>query len=180
MRIVIATPLYPPDVDAVALYVKELARRFATMHEVTVLCSTRLPEQIENVRIITTDKRRALPFRLFASTRALARAARDADVLYTMNGASVELPMLLVSFISRTPIFFGIADADAHERTTHHPFTRLLERAIRARSRATITDFPLQRPEILPLEPEPTEVLAAYDDSWRTHMTRLSSLFTYA
>ena len=179
MRIVLATPLYPPDVDAVALYVKELAGRLAALHSVTVVCFTRLPEEVAGVRIIAVDKRQTLPFRLFSYARALARAAKSADVIYAINGASVELPLLLVSLLRHVPIIFCIADVSAHQHAERSLFFKMLERAVRVRSRSVVTDLPLARPEILPLEQEPKAAFAEYEDSWGTHMSRLSSLFIH-
>jgi len=147
MRIVIATPLYPPEIAGPAPYIKELARRLSKDTEVTIVAYARLPEQVPGVHIIAVDKRRPLPLRLFAYLRALARAARDADAIYAINGASVELPVLIVSFFSRTPLFFGIGDRVAHERAKKRLLFLFLERIAFARSRGMISKFPWPRPK---------------------------------
>jgi glycosyltransferase involved in cell wall biosynthesis len=180
MKIVVATPLYPPEIGDPAPYVKELAKRLQGRHEVTVVAYGRLPEQVPGVRIISVDKRRPLPARLLAYTRALARAAKSADLIYAMNGASVELPTLILSLISRTPIIFGIADGIAHKRAEQRLAVHVLERIALAHARAVVRTFPMPRPEILPLAPRPEEALRAYEKSWQTHLDMLDSLFHHA
>lgn len=180
MRIVLATPLYPPEIAEPAPYIKELARRLTKSHEVTIVAYARLPEAVPGLRIIAVDKRRPLPLRLAAYMRALARAARDADVLYAENGASIEMPLGLLSLFTKRLFIVHIGDPAAHARAKTKMVLRNIEKFIFSRARNVITDAPLPRPEIMPFEPFPAEKFAAYEHSWNTHIRMLEDVFTHA
>ena len=180
MKIVLATPLYPPDVYEPAPYVKELARRLAKSHEVTIVAYGRLPEQVPGVRIVPIRKERPLPFRLLSFTRTLLRETHRADILYVVNGASVELPLLLVFPFVRAPVFLAFADRAAHACAPQRFSTRVIERFAARRAKNVVTELPPERPEILPLEEVPTEALRAYEEAWRAHIATLESLFDHA
>jgi hypothetical protein len=179
MKIVIATPLYPPDIAEPAPYVKELAKRLTTQHEITIVAYSHIPEKIPGVRIVAVDKRRPILNRLFSYTRTLLHEARSTDLIYAENGASVELPLVFISFLVRQPIIFHRGDRAAHVRATNRPLLRLIERAAEQSARAIITDMPLPKPEIIPfskLTPAETE---KYERSWDEHLALLRKTFTY-
>jgi len=177
MKIVLATPLYPPEVADEASYVKELAKRLLTTNEVTVAAYAHLPEAIPGVSVIAVDKQQQFLLRLASYARTLLRVVREADVLYVVNGASVELPAALVATVTRVPLVLCIADQSAHERTRSNLLLRTIERLVSLQAKRIITDLPLQRPEIMPLLPYPTEAMAAYEASWSAHIRLLTELF---
>ncbi len=179
MRIVLATPLYPPEIAEPAPYVKELAKRLGKLHEVTVVAYARLPEKVPGVRIVEVDKHHSLPVRLFSYFFALRGVARHADIVYAMNGASVELPAAFVATLSRVPLIFCIADPAAHTRAQSRVLLRLIERFVSARAKHVITDLPCPRPEILPLEPYPEKEMTAYEASWTAHLSTIERILTY-
>lgn len=174
MKILLATPLYPPDIAPPAPYIKELARKLSNNHEVVVLAYGRLPEKVPGVKIVTVDKRRPLFLRLIAYIFALLRAARSADLLYAENGPSVELPAALLTFILRTPLVLHIGDARAEARGG------VIARLARSRAKTVVTDIPNERPEILPFSPRPEAGLEAYESSWIKHLSLLENIFTHA
>ena len=171
MRILIATPLYPPEVADAAAYAKELARRLAKDHEITVVAYAHLPEELPEVRVVTIEKRQPRFARLRQFRETLAREERGIDAVIAVNGASVELPLILSAKI---PLIFCAADRAAYARGG------LLQRHSFARALMVIRDIPPCKPEILPLEPEPTEALTAWEHAWEAHLARLDSLFTHA
>ena len=175
MKIVIATPLYPPDIEPTAVYVKELARRLAHIgEEVTVATYGRLPEPIPGVRIIGVDKRAGLLTRLINFRHALNKAAQDADVVYIENGPSVELPVALSSF--RGKIILHLGDPAAHAYAQKKFLRGLIEGRVAKRARSVISDSPLIKPEILPFAPAPD--MAPYEASWSEHLGDLMHVFT--
>ena len=171
MRILLITPLYPPEVADAAVYAKELARRLSKNHKVTVLAYAHLPEKLPGVRTIIIEKNQTRATRLWAFQHALAREIRDTDVVVAVNGASVELPIFLTRHV--TPLIFCVADKTAHERGG------ILERLASLRARSIIRNVPDPKPEILPLEPEPTEALAAWDAAWSTHVHALEGVLNH-
>jgi hypothetical protein len=178
MKIVLATPLYPPDIAPPAPYVKELAKRLVAGHQVTLVTYGKLPEQVAGVKIIAIPKSQMLSVRLFKYTSVLLKEARKADVVYAQNGASVELPLLLISFLTATPIVLCFGDAAAHTRALSRPILRFLERTVSARAKSLVHSVPPPRPIILPLEPRPEQELLAYEMAWRDHTDKLERLFT--
>ncbi len=180
MRIVIATPLYPPDIAEPAPYVKTLAGKLAGNHQMTIVLYGRLPEEVAGVRYVCIDKQTLLPLRLLYGIRVLLREARHADVLYIENGASVELPTIIASFLIRTPIIFHIGDQSAHTLAGKNKVRRLIERLTRRRACSTIEEMPLPRPEILPFVPYPQQAFVAYETSWDKHREYLETTFNHA
>lgn len=180
MKIALATPLYPPDIAPPAPYVKELAIRLSEDHQVTIVAYTHIPEEVREVRIVAVSKQQPLFIRLFLYTLALWKEARRADIVYAQNGASVELPLAIVSFLTRTPILLRIGDSKAHEHASRSRIYGAIERFASKRVRAVISDTPLLRPEILPFEDRPIAAFAAFESSWLSHMALLTAHFDHA
>jgi len=177
MRIAIATPLYPPDTAPAAHYAKELAERLSHTHSVCVVAYSYLPEPIEGVRIVSVTKRLPLLLRLITYTASLFKAAQGSDVVYVINGASVELPLIVVSYITRTPFVYISADTTAALRAGQSKALHFLQTKSVQRSRMHVTSLPLARPEILPLEAPPTDALAAYESSWEAHLALVTHTY---
>lgn len=177
MKIILATPLYPPEISESARYVKELAKRLIKRHEITVVAYAHLPENVPGVRIISVNKRRPLPFRLVAYTLALWRAARAGDVIYAENGASVELPAGLVALITRRPLIFHMGDKNAEMRASENKLLGFVGSLAMRHAQRIITDMPVKRPIIWPFEPFPKTKFNEYDKSWDEHTKTLEEIF---
>ena len=177
MKIVIVTPLYPPDIAAPAPYAKELAKRLSDEHAVTVVAYAEHPELLRNVTVITVSKRTPLPLRMWAFFLALNTALKTADVVLVENGTSVELPVFLASFGKHTPFIAHAGDTMALRSATRNPVRGIIASLFRTRSRAHLTNVPLPRPEILPFAPYPHEALSAYEESWQKHLSLLNNTF---
>lgn len=199
MRILLATPLYPPDIAEPAPYVKEVAERLSKEHTVSILAYNHIPEEVTGVQTIAVEKNRPVFIRLYNYIRALYLESKKVDIVYIQNGPSVELPFIIVSLFIRTPFILRVGDetalCHAVESWGHK---MLLSLAVR-RARITITheessgyikhlsplfisnviDIPRPhtRPEILPLEPYPHAAFSAYTTSWDEHLSVLSKIF---
>ncbi len=180
MHIVIATPLYPPDIENPAPYVKELAGRLINNHEITIVTYGHLPEQVQGVNIITVRKNIPLLFRLFAYGKALRRVTKNADIIYAENGPSVELPISLVSLVTRVPLVVHVGDKLAHKHASSHFLLRVIERLSHRRAEKIITDIPSLKPEIFPLEQVRTTNQNAWNESWEKHVQMLEHTLTHA
>lgn len=172
MKIVIATPLYPPDIADPAPYVKELARRLSGEHAVHVVTYGKIPETLPGVTLHTTDKRSPAVVRLLRFTYALFRAARGADVIYVQTGMSAELPTLVVSLFLSAKLLFRNSAEPKQGGLVRRTIRSLTER----RATRVDTGDALVRPEILPLEPYPTAALQAYESAWERHSAELTAL----
>ncbi|MEK7604862.1 MAG: hypothetical protein AAB442_03660 [Patescibacteria group bacterium] len=180
MRILVVTPLYPPEIAEPAPYVKELVTRLAAQHEVTLLAYTHLPEKVPGVRMLTVEKRRVLPLRLLSFFFALSRASRNADMIYAMNGMSVELPVFLTSFLPHRQVVLACSDPVAVRQAQTRWLARLVAHLAQSRARACIHTFPFPRPEIIPFEPYPSIAFSSYEHSWSEHLELLHDTFTHA
>jgi hypothetical protein len=180
MKVVIATPLYPPDIAPPAPYVKELAKRLQArnpQNTLEVITYGRLPETIPGVHIWTVDTQQPLIFRVLAYTALLRRIVAKGDILYAQNGASVELPIIIFSLVSRIKLVFHIGDSSAHAHAKKNLLYGIIEYLTRIRSSAVISDTPLLRPEILPFVPYPTKEFTAYEESWAHHIESIETAF---
>ncbi len=119
MRILIVTPLYPPDLGSLAVYVKALVMRLRSHHTVTVVTYGHLPETVPDVNVVCTPKRWPTPLRLIAFTVRLWQAARTADLLYVSDGASVGFPSVIVSRLRQLPLVRFVMEDESWERTVH-------------------------------------------------------------
>lgn len=116
MRIVIATPLFPPELGSPALYVRTLAEKLKKDHTVTVVTYANHYEKIEGVRIVTVSKSHMLPIRLFLYTRELIRLTRSADILYTQRAVASGLPSIIANWFTKIPVVVNYIEDEAWER----------------------------------------------------------------
>lgn len=122
MHILIVTPLYPPDIGRLSVYVKEVASRLSKEHSVQIATYGKFPEKLPGVDIVSTDKSWPVVIRTLLFTFRLWKAARQAELLYVSDGASVGLPAVLVSWLRGVPMSRFVMEDEARERaeqTTH-------------------------------------------------------------
>jgi hypothetical protein len=194
MRILIITPLYPPDIKEPAPYVKELATRLERDHSVTILAYNHIPEKIQGVRIVTIEKSSNILIRLIRFAISLRFLLQTTDVLYVQNGPSVELPTLLaVSTLRKQPrILVRLGDSVPLVHNGVSTFASRCTRALLRRAdtvishedtvsytpNATVLPRPPARPEILPFIVNDKESFRAYEASWQAHVRELETIFT--
>ncbi len=145
-RVLIATPLYPPDAGGPATYAR--------------LLETELPQKGIAVTVVRFGDVRHMPkvFRHIAYTWMVLRAARNVNSILALDPVSVGLPALVAARLSRTRFLvkvvgdyaweqgtqrFGItASLDTFVRTKHVPvlvsILRMIQRAVVARAESII------------------------------------------
>ena len=138
MRILIATPLYPPDVAPSASYVKELATRLVGGHSVSVIAYGHLPEETKGVTIIPIAKNLSRPQRLWRFGCALSKAAKKADVVIIENGSATEAPAAILSFIIGLRYLFHITDTEAFTKDRRYSLRGIIRRLATRRATALI------------------------------------------
>ena len=181
MRIILVSPLYPPDVAFPAPYVKELAKRLSNIpgYTVTIVTYADIPEEVAGVKILSVSKHRPLYYRVLMYTLLLARATTGADIIYSENGASVELPVSIVSFFTRARLVLHLSDTFSHARASKSAVYGTIERLVLSRAKKVITESPLEKPEILPFVPSSPTEIQAYEHSWHDHIKMLTETFDY-
>lgn len=198
MQITIVTALFPPDIATPGTYCKELATRLKDRHNVTVIAYNHIPEEVPNVEMRVIEKNQAALARMFACTRMLFAQRKKTDLYYVQNGPSTELPMSIVSLVTKTPFILYVGDEAALARTQQSVFLRFIERIAFLRAHTIVTPSkdllqnlqrtygkkvtyaqqPLERPEIHPFNDYPHERMEAYETSWATHLHTLTNVFT--
>lgn len=173
MKILITTPLYPPDIAEPAPHVKELAKRLKSNHGVSILTYGNFPEKINSVEILATSKQKPLPIRLVNFFILLIRSATGADVIYSENGASVELPVLIASTLLSKPLLLHIGDTKAYEFAQKNRLHRFIHKLIERKATAVIVHRTLPKPEILPFGEGASEDTKKYEIEWERHIGEL-------
>jgi hypothetical protein len=130
------------------------------------------------MRITLVDKRAPLLVRLFRFTVALWRSTDYKTLVYAENGSSVELPLALILLIKKPRIILHIGDPRAHAHAGRSTVRQYIERFVRSRAQAVVEESPLERPEILPFAPFPSQAFTDYEQSWVQHLDTLQKLFT--
>ncbi|MFH1129404.1 MAG: glycosyltransferase family 4 protein [Patescibacteria group bacterium] len=116
MKIIIATPLYPPEIETLASYVKELATRLKKYHEITIVAYASTAEQIPGVKLITVSKHLPLLIRLFMYTFVLLKASKHADIIYAQNSATSGFASIIVQKLRKIPVVINFAEHEAWKR----------------------------------------------------------------
>ena len=177
MKILIATPLYPPEIGGPAPYTKELARRLAKKHEVKILTYSLIPEHVENVEIVTVNKQLPKLIRLAKYTKKLLKYSRNADIVYAENGTSVELPIVFLSLLSDKAFVIHLGDKMVLENIKKRFYPKLIYRIVTKKACELIEESPKNRPEISPFSDFPKKEMGEYNDSWSKHINLLLSIF---
>lgn len=180
MRIVIATPLYPPETAKSALYIKELVKRLAKKNQIKLVIYGHRPEKIPRVAFVCVEKALPLFFRMLGFTIALWKAALKADLIYIENGASVELPAGLIALFTRRPLIIHAGDIIASRKAGKNLLFKYIKRFAALKAQGVIDDCPLPRPEIIPFRPKPQTEFAKYEKSWKKHLKILKNAFLHA
>lgn len=196
MKILLISALYPPDIADTARSVKELAQRLRAQHTISILTYGHIPEAIPDVHIITIQKKLRTFIRLIRFTHALWKHGRTVDVIYAVNGPSIEFPLICTSYFMRTPVILSLGDERALCHTTTHPLLKiLLTSAIRVSSKIIsdsnasyvhaytkslsdkkniVCHTPLPRPEILPFSILSQDAFVLYENSWNAYIALLN------
>ncbi|MDC1205444.1 hypothetical protein N8083_01190 [Candidatus Pacebacteria bacterium] len=173
MKILIASALFPPDIAVPAPYIKELATRLSKKHTVTVLTYGEIPEQIPHVHIATVSKRLPALYRISKLTSLLIKKAKKVDHILIQNGASTELPSVVVGFFYKKKIFLQLSD----QKIKYKGWRKILHQLACAKSKHVIRiKAPLQRPETLPFDDMPDEAFSNYETSWQDHLRELERI----
>lgn len=124
VKIILATPVYPPEIGGPATYTKELATRLKSKHEIVIVAYASTSEIIPGTTLFVASKRRPLPLRLFKFTFDLFRAARGADVIYVQNAMAAGLPAAIVSRMRGIPLVLKFVGDEAWERASQERRTK--------------------------------------------------------
>ena len=123
MKIVLATPIYPPEIGGPSTYTKELCERLGTTHDITVVAYTHHGVVFPNTTLVEVEKYAPLPLRLVRFFLATLRASKGADVIYAQNAVAAGLPSVLAGMIRQIPVVIKFVGDEAWERATQQRIT---------------------------------------------------------
>ena len=118
MKIVLATPLYPPEIGGPSTYIKELSERMRENHEITIVAFANTGEEIEGTKLVMVSKKNPLPIRLLKYILALYKESKGADVIYSQNAVASGFPSIIVAKIRKIPVVIKFVGDEAWERAT--------------------------------------------------------------
>ena len=119
MKIVLATPVYPPEIGGPATYIKGLALQLRDKHEIVIVAYASTSERIAGTTLYVASKRRPLPLRLLKFTRDLFKASQGANVIYVQNAMAAGLPAVIVGKLRHIPVVLKFVGDEAWERASH-------------------------------------------------------------
>ena len=119
VKIIIATSLYPPEIDQVAFYCKNLAERLSPKNQVTVLAYAGSVEKPSKFYLGVINKHWPLFFRLLAYTYRLYFLAKEADIIYAQNSVAVTLPAIIIKNLLKIPVVINFSEDEAYKRATY-------------------------------------------------------------
>jgi hypothetical protein len=177
MKILILSPLFPPDTAFSAVYTKELTRRLGAENEVTTILFGRLPESVSGVTLQSIDKLSTPLVRTWRLLRILPKLIKTHDVLLIQNGPSVELACALVLQFTKRKTILMESDRLALVRTKKNTLLNTLHRQLMKQVDAVYTEqepWPIEKPLIHPLKILSDIELTSWEKSWHTHLAALS------
>src|SRR3989344_5509274 len=124
VKIILATPVYPPEFGGPATYTKGLALKLRDKHEIVVVAYASTSELIDGITLHVASKRRPLPVRLVKFFILLYKASRCAEVIYVQNAMAAGLPAVLVGMLRNIPVVLKFVGDEAWERASQERRTK--------------------------------------------------------
>jgi hypothetical protein len=177
MRVLILTPLFPPDVSPAAVYAKRLTMSLSAVPAliVTVVHYGQFPEKAGEATLVSVKKDTGIPQRLLSFTKRIW-LLRHHDLIIILNGPSVEVPYLLISPFSRGQHLYIKNDLSASQ--AQRWLLKILHILVQRRVAKTITPTTdlLTPPFLHPLDEATKTAHAAFITSWEHHMATITKL----
>ncbi len=124
MKILIATPIYPPEIGGPATYTKELCERLHDKHQITVVAFTDNQEAFPQTKLISVRKRSPMPIRLLRFFFRIITEGKNMNVIYVQNAMAAGLPVALASKIIGVPFVLKFVGDEAWERASQEKRTK--------------------------------------------------------
>jgi len=178
MKLLILTPLFPPDIGAPASYVKTLLSQL-TEHEVTLLLYGYLPEAAGKTNMIVLDKRQPRALLLIKSFFTLLKVGRKVDLIIINNGPSTELPAWAVSFFLNTPMILCQSDPLAIKTSSQGIYSlihSLCTKRIRKNHILPEDEHQYLKAEKLPFTSFDTDAETKRQLWWKQHVLELTNI----
>ncbi|OGY18523.1 MAG: hypothetical protein A2900_03315 [Candidatus Chisholmbacteria bacterium RIFCSPLOWO2_01_FULL_50_28] len=128
MKILIVTPIFPPQIGGPATYTFDLAKRLAGKHELTIVTFGVKPKKVEAVKIMAVP----LHNEFFGTIRrqtalasAIGKEARRNDVIYTQGAVVVGFASALIAKLTGKPLILKFVGDEVWEEAHRKGMTNL-------------------------------------------------------
>lgn len=125
MKILVTTPLLPPEIGGPATYTPEMVQRLKTNHEITVLAFADNPEPL-GVPLHTIAKKQNIALRMTKFFYKTFRLGLLNDLIYAQNAMSAGLPSVIIGKIIKKPVVVKFVGDAAWENAFREGKTKKL------------------------------------------------------
>lgn len=126
MRILITTPIWPPEIGGPATYTKELVQRLKSRCQITILAFADEPEIMDGVRLISISKKAPLLIRQIRYLKAAMALGKKADLIYAQNAMAAGIPSVIAAKLLNKPIVLKFVGDSAWESAFRNGQTKKL------------------------------------------------------
>ncbi|MEK7154353.1 MAG: glycosyltransferase family 4 protein [Patescibacteria group bacterium] len=116
MKILIATPIFPPEIGGPATYTKEIAERLKGQHQITVIAFAENPVTIKDVDLVTVNKGLPLPLRQVLFFKKIITLGKKADLIYVQNAMAAGVPSVMAAKLLHKPVILKFVGDGAWEK----------------------------------------------------------------
>ncbi len=141
LKVIVATSIYPPEIDRLATYSKEIAMELSNLgHQIRVVAQASTAEALDDASLIVVSKNKRLPFRLMLYTYALWKHSKGADVIYAQNAVAAGLPAVLVGAVRRMPVVVNFFEDETRKRSHGIRLIKTIQRFVLHRATRVVVE----------------------------------------
>lgn len=120
MKIIITTPLYPPEIGDIAIYSEQLAKKLSLLHSVSLITYSNHPLHNSGFNLFYAEKNKNILERLLKYFKILIKETDKNDVIILQTGIGAALPAFIVSRLKNKRIIFRFFEDESLERKKIH------------------------------------------------------------
>lgn len=125
MRILITTPIWPPEIGGPATYIKELVARLPKTYQPTILAFADNPE-IPEGPFQTVSKKNPAIIRQIIFIKKILGLGKNMDLIYAQNAMAAGVPSVIAAKLLKKPLILKFVGDNAWESAFRHGQTKKL------------------------------------------------------
>lgn len=128
MKIVIPTPIFPPEIGGPATYVYELAKRLSTEHEIIIITFTQDPQPVKNTNVVSISLHKhflGILFRQLKLAIAIYKYGKNSDIIYAQGPVVVGFTSTIIGTALNKPTIIKFVGDIAWEEAERRGETEL-------------------------------------------------------
>lgn len=124
MKILLATPVYPPEIGGPATYTVEIVERLHNNHDIKIVALADNPKVLDGASLTTISKKQRIWTRLWKTYKAILKEGKDRDVIYVQNALAAGFPAVLAGKKLGKPVLIKFVGDEAWERSKQYGYTK--------------------------------------------------------